>query len=98
MEQAIYNKYKDQDVIVWGIGAEDGYETLKLFAEQMGLSYPILYDQNAQVKANYNPGKPHTNSAYPQDWIVGVDGTIVYVNTEYEPDEMAQIIEAELAK
>ena len=45
-----------------------------------------------------NPGKAPTNSAYPQDWIVGVDGTIVYVNTQYEPDEMAQIIEAELAK
>ena len=98
MEHAIYNKYKDQDVVVWGIGAQDGYESLKLFAEQMGLTYPILYDANGKVKANYNPGKTPTNSVYPQDWIVGVDGTIVYVNTEYEPEEMSQIIELELQK
>ena len=98
MENSMWQKYKDQGVVVWGIGAQDGYETLKLFTAQMGLSYPILYDENAKVKANYNPGKKATNSVYPQDWIVGVDGTIVYVNTAYEPDEMAQIIETELSK
>ena len=47
---------------------------------------------------DYNPGQNTTNSVYPQDWIIGVDGTVVYVSTSYNPDEMTEILEAELAK
>ena len=38
------------------------------------------------------------NRIYPQDWIIGVDGTVVHVNTVYEPEEMKAILEIELAK
>ena len=46
----------------------------------------------------YNPGEKFTNSIYPQDWIIGVDGTVAYVNTVYAPDEMYEILDAEIAK
>jgi len=85
-------------VVVWGIGSQDSLGALQTFTEQMGLTYPVLYDENGEKKQMYNPGKTPTNSVYPQDWIVGADGTIVYVNTEYEPDEMAQVLDAELEK
>ena len=32
-------------------------------------------------------------AAYPQDWIVGPDGTILYVNNGFEPDEMRFVLE-----
>ena len=83
---------------MWGIGAQDSWENLATFSDQMGLTYPILFDEGGETKAQYNPGKTPTNSVYPQDWIIGVDGTVVYVNTEFEPDEMSQIIEDELEK
>ena len=83
---------------VWGIGSQDALSNLQLFQEQMGVTYPILYDEDGDVQANYNPGQKTTNSIYPQDWIIGVDGTVVYVNTKYEPDEMIAVIEAELDK
>jgi peroxiredoxin len=64
----------------------------------MGLTFPILFDESGIVQGDYNPGKTPTNSVYPQDWIIGVDGTVMYVNTVYDPDEIKALIETELAK
>ena len=83
---------------VWGIGSEDGRDVLEIFAEQMGITFPVLFDDGAVVQQDYNPGQNTTNSVYPQDWIIGVDGTVVYVSTSYNPEEMIEILEAELAK
>ena len=83
---------------MWGIGSQDDFATLEGFAKQMGLTFPVLWDDGAAVKADYDPGKTPTNSVYPQDWIVGVDGRIAYVSTAYEPETMYAIIDAELAK
>jgi peroxiredoxin len=85
-------------VVVWGIGSQDDFVTLEGFTKQMGLTFPVLWDDGAVVKADYDPGKTPTNSVYPQDWIVGVDGRIAYVGTSYEPEEMFAVIDAELAK
>lgn len=83
---------------MWGIGSQDSMEVLTVFAEQMGLTFPILYDAGSVVQGIYSTGPVPTNSIYPQDWIVGVDGTVVYMSTTYEPQVMAAIIEEELAK
>ncbi len=83
---------------MWGIGSQDGYDNLVAFGEQMGITFPVLFDESGDVHSDYNPGKVPTNSVYPQDWIIGVDGTVVYVNTVYDPDEMHAVISTELAK
>ena len=64
----------------------------------MGITFPVLFDDGGVVHEDYNPGQNTTNSVYPQDWIIGVDGTVVYVSTSYKPEEMMEILEAELAK
>jgi peroxiredoxin len=71
---------------------------VQTFTEQMGLTYPVLFDEDGAVLAKYDAGKSSTNSVYPQDWIIGVDGTVRYVNRNYEPIEMMAIIDAELEK
>ena len=83
---------------MWGIGSQDSLSSLQGFATQLGLTFLVLYDDGAVVQADYDPGKSATNSVYPQDWIVGVDGKLAYVNTTYEPDEMFAVLEDELAK
>jgi len=59
---------------------------------------PVLFDEDGSVHAQYDVGTPATNTVYPQDWIIGVDGTVQYVNNTYESEAMTAIIEAELAK
>ena len=82
--------------MVWGIGSEDRYDDLSAFVEQMGLSYPLLYDEGGSVQELYNPGAVPTNSKYPQDWIIGADGRVKYVNTIYDPVELMAVLDAEL--
>lgn len=96
MESTIWQEYKDRGVLVWGIGSEDDFENLSVFSEQMGLTFPVLFDDGGAVQALYNPGDVPTNSVYPQDWIIGTDGTVKYVNTVYDPDEIMAVLEAEL--
>ena len=83
-------------VVVWGIGSEDRYADLVEFTDQMGLSYPVLFDDGGLVQDQYNPRSVPTDSKYPQDWIIGADGRVRYVNTVYDPVEMMAILDAEL--
>jgi len=96
IEASIWQNYKDQGVVVWGIGSQDELDNLTTFASQMGLTFPVLYDEEGAVQELYNPGAVPTNSIYPQDWVIGADGAVKYVNTIYDPDEMIAVIEAEL--
>ena len=81
---------------VWGIASEDNRETLLNFANTFGLSFPILEDPGGSVHAQYEMNQAFPTAAYPQDWIIGPDGTILYVNNGFEPDEMRFVIERSL--
>ncbi len=58
---------------------------------------PILRDDQ-NVQWEYHQQSAFPTAAYPQDWIIGVDGTIQYENNRYEYDAMIEVIERELAK
>lgn len=83
-------------MVVWGISSEDRYADLVEFTDQMGLTYPILFDEGGLVHDQYNPGDIPTNSLYPQDWIIVADGRVRYVNTIYDPVELMAVLDAEL--
>ena len=66
----VQNKYKDKDVVVLGISIDDTAETLRTYAEQKGMNYPVLLMQD-DVDQAYGPifGVPIT-------FIIGRDGAI----------------------
>ena len=81
--------------MVWGIGSEDDFDSLVAFRDRMGLTYPVLFDEGGRVQAQYEQVRAR-GSIYPQDWIVGPDGTVLYFNNAYDADAMRAIIEAVL--
>ncbi len=83
---------------VWGIASQDPRDQVSRFVLQMGLTFPVLYDAGGDVIERYGRLRHSFGTVYPQDYIVGNDGTIVYVNPGYEPDEMVSVIEAKLAE
>ena len=83
---------------MWGIAPADPLDAVEAYVNDLGLTFPILYDDGGLVSDLYNPGVPQTNTVFPQDWIIGVDGPLRYVNTAYEPDVMRAILDEELAK
>ncbi len=78
--------------MVWAIGSQDPYDDLVAFYEHMGITYPVLFDEGARVQRQYEQVRARA-SVYPQDWIIGPDGTVLYVNNEYDAEAMAAIIE-----
>jgi len=84
---------------VVGIAPEDGSAELENFRDQLGITFPILGDPNKVAANAYQILDREVSSAlYPQDWIVDSNGRIAYVNNVYEPDQMQEIIEADLAE
>ncbi len=80
---------------IWGISEEDP-ATLESFANQLDLSFPILVDEGGAVLDQYSQQLAFLWTAYPQDWVVGADGRVAYVNNTYQPDELEAVIEREL--
>ena len=83
-------------MVVWGIASREDQETLELFRDSFDIQMPILMDQDSQVFNQYRLQSPFPTGAYPHDWIVGRDGTIVYFNNRFDADRMIETIEAQL--
>ena len=58
---------------------------------------PVLYDEGGAVHALYVSNSTVPAAAFPQEWIVGAQGTIVYNATGYDYAAVVDVIEAELA-
>ncbi|MDP6931365.1 MAG: redoxin domain-containing protein [Myxococcota bacterium] len=94
----MWPEYQDQGVVIWGIGSQDDLDTLEAFRDQMGITFPILYDADGAVHSDYSMQNAFGGTLYPEDWIVGVDGTVVYLNNGYDADAIRAVLDAELAK
>ena len=83
-------------MIVWGITSHESRDHVSQFVEQTGLTFPVLLDTDGAVNAAYQQLMAFPTAAYPQDWIVGNDGTIVYKNNAFELDAMEQALQSQL--
>lgn len=70
--QKVYEEYSQQGLIVLGINAtnQDNPHNANQFAEEMGLTFPILFDTDGQVSQQY------LLSALPTTFFVDGTGTI----------------------
>ena len=98
MEHTIWQAYEDQGVEVWGIASGEDEDTVRSYTERLGVTYPILMDRDGRVFSQYQLRMPFATGAYPQDWVVGTDGVLVYANNRWEPDAMMVVLERELAE
>lgn len=94
----MWRAWRDQGVRVWGIASREHREIVELFAEHYGLTYTILLDENGEVNRAYHQDVAFPSAAYPQDWVIGTDGRIAYVNNGFELAAMETVLENELAQ
>ncbi len=70
----LYRKYREQGLLVLGV-AIDGADSLpevRADAQKLGVTFPILLDQETRVVALYNP-----KTSAPFSVLIGRDGRIV---------------------
>ncbi len=78
-------------------GQRGGQREAERFADLLQLTLPVLYDEGGLVHDQYVSTSSVPAAAFPQEWIVGRDGTIVYQASQYNYDSVVDVIEAELA-
>lgn len=92
----MWQAYRDQGVVVWGIASMEPDSQVRRFVEQHGITFPVLLDRDGSVNRQYAQEMAFPSAAYPQDWVIGTDGVVVYANNGFELDAMVHAIETEL--
>ncbi len=85
-------------MVVWGISSQEAPDKVEAYKDYTGATFPILLDSDGSVFEEYQQASAFWSAAYPQDWIVDVDGKVAYLNNGYEPDEMIAVLEEQLAE
>ena len=85
-------------MVVWGIASSEDADTVERYANFFGLTYPILLDTTGEVNMDYAMEMSFSSALYPQDWVIGTDGVVVYANNAFEADEIQAAIDRELAE
>jgi peroxiredoxin len=68
----LYDRYKDKGLVILGISGDDDAPTLRSFAAEMKINYPMLVGRDQeQLLDAYGP-----LYGYPTSYIVGRDGAI----------------------
>ena len=84
--------------MVWAIASQDPLGDVKNFVKQFKVPFPVLHDATGKVLDQYTQDYAFSNTVYPQEWLIGVDGTVVYFSNKYDADTLSTLVEIELAK
>ena len=79
-------------MIVLGVASLEPQTEVEQYVEQLGITFPVLLDPNGSVHSQYQQHSAFASAAYPQDWVIGPDSTIVYRNNGYELDAILSAI------
>ncbi len=73
--QEAYAKYSDQDVVVLGVNVQDSEKDALAFAEEFGVTYPIVRDPNLTLYKKLGV------RGLPETFFVDKDGVFVGVGS-----------------
>jgi peroxiredoxin len=83
--------------MVLAIGPADDLEYLEAFRDELGLTMPVLYDENAKAHNAYQVQQAYEDTYYPQDFLIDPEGRVAYVSNTYEPERLQELIEEMLS-
>jgi thiol-disulfide isomerase/thioredoxin len=77
------NDYGDRGFVVLGVSIDDAPDALQLYAEELGMNYPVLIgDGRDDIKTSYGP-----LIGFPTSFIIDRNGTICHKHTGYAPKD-----------
>ena len=95
LEADVWQRYRDQGVLVYGLyGAEDP-DLIEDFVEQTGVTYPVIDGRDTQRDFAYPPGSGYP---YPRDVVIGKDLTIHSIRNSFNLPELRALVERLLAE
>ncbi len=93
LEVTIWQTYQADGVVVLGIDRGESAAIAADFADQFGVTFPILADP-AGTSATYVDYLIHNcASPFPRDFIIDPDGRVAYRSCDYDPLLMTGVID-----
>lgn len=82
--EGIYNAHKNKGFQIWAISLDEDPKEAAFGAREMGISYPVLFDNDHQI------AKVYEVNDIPSAVIVDRDGTIRYVSQDYNANVLSE--------
>lgn len=89
IEKQIWQAYKNKGLVVIGIDRDEPLETLKTFAQQTGITYPLALDPNADIFGLYADKK----AGVTRNVLIDKDGKILFLTRLYNPEEFGALVD-----
>ncbi|WP_025006763.1 peroxiredoxin family protein [Marinilabilia salmonicolor] len=89
IENEIWQSYKDKGLIVIGIDRDEPLETVKEFAKETGISYPLALDPGAEIFQLYAKKK----AGVTRNVLIDRDGKIVFLTRLFNEEEFSGLVE-----
>jgi peroxiredoxin len=85
---ALYKKHKAQGFVVFGVSIDgpDSIAQVKTEVSKLGVSFPILLDQETHVVALYNP-----KTSAPYSVLIGRDGHVITKKEGYTTGDSSAV-------
>jgi peroxiredoxin len=89
IESRIWKPYKDKGLVVVGVDRDEPLETLRSFAKQTGITYPLALDPKADVFGLY----ADKQAGVTRNVLIDRNGKIVFLTRLYDENEFNRLIE-----
>lgn len=87
LEANIWRIYRDREVVVLGIDLQEDVGLVKLFAVNIGLTFPLVIDQTGDIFRAYAGG------SVPYNVVIDQDQRIRYAQSGYDEQVIIGLIE-----
>lgn len=88
LEEDIWKKYKEKNVVLIGIDRDEPLETVINFKKQMKITYPLALDPGAEIFSLY----AEKNSGVTRNIVIDQSGKIVFLTRLFEENEYKQML------
>ena len=95
IEKEVWGVYKNLGLMVIGIDRDEPVQTVRQFAKETQISYPLALDPGANIFGLF----AHKESGVTRNIIINPKGEIVFLTRLFDPEEfkkMIQVIHSEL--
>ena len=95
IEKEVWGVYKNLGLMVIGIDRDEPVQTVRKFAKETQISYPLALDPGANIFGLF----ANKESGVPRNIIINPKGEIVFLTRLFDPEEfkkMIQVIHSEL--
>ncbi len=85
LENEIWKTYKDKGLVFIGVDRDEPMDTVKNFAAEMNISYPLALDPGANIFGKF----ANKEAGVTRNVLIGRDGKIVFLTRLYDDKEFA---------